>query len=193
MSTRLRVDSTGRQDLERDAILSSDDSPPNTRDRVTGTMKSLQVEILREQDRPALAQMLEDAGDLDLGTVEMYRIRRDLPDIMLVAWVDDSLVGMFNASYKADLHGIPAFESFGLPRRPHAFMDRIHVHPAVRRANVGRALVDAFTRMASDRACTFAGGHVDATSDPTDRIEFFERLGFEIRGNPSAFTVGLLL
>ncbi|MGV1005691.1 MAG: GNAT family N-acetyltransferase [Candidatus Nanopelagicales bacterium] len=151
------------------------------------------VEILREQDRPALIHMLEDAGDLDPSTIGMYRIRRAMPDVMLVAWVDGNLVGMFNTSCKADFHGMPDFESFDLPPRPHAFMDRIHVHPAVRRGRVGQALVDAFIRTANDHACTFAGGHVDATSDPTGRIEFFERLGFEVHGHPPAFTVGMLL
>lgn len=151
------------------------------------------VEILKEQDRPALAQMLEDAGDLDPGTIAMYRIRRALSDVMLVAWVDDDLIGMLNASYSADFHGMPDFESFDLPRRPHAFMDRIHVHPAVRRSGVGQALIDAFIRTAKDHTCTFAGGLVDANSDPTGRIEFFERLGFEVHGHPPSFTAGMLL
>jgi GNAT superfamily N-acetyltransferase len=156
-------------------------------------MYQAHVEVLQEQDRPALVHMLEDAGDLDPGTIGMYRIRRALPDVMLVAWVDNNLVGMFNASYSADFHTMPAFESFDLPQRPHAFMDRIHVHPVARRCRVGEALVDAFVQTARDQSCTFAGGHVDATSDPTGRIEFFTRLGFEVCGNPQAFTAGMRL
>lgn len=156
-------------------------------------MHSPNVEILREQDRPALVQMLEDAGDAALATAGMYRIRRAMPDVMIVAWIEDTLVGMLNASYSADFQGMRAFETFNLPRRPHAFLDRIHVHPAARRGRVGEALISTFIGMASDRACTFAGGHVDATSDATGRIAFFRKVGFEIHGNPPTFTLGLLL
>lgn len=164
-----------------------------TTDGATQDMYLPRIETLREHDRPALIHMLEDAGDLGPGTIGMYRTRRAIADAMLVAWVDGSLVGMLNVSYNADFYGMPDFEPFDLPRRPHAFMDRIHVHPAIRRRRVGQALVDAFTLRASDHACTFAGGHLDATSDPAGRIEFFERLGFEIHGHPPAFTAGMRL
>jgi GNAT superfamily N-acetyltransferase len=156
-------------------------------------MNSPRIEILNEQERPELVRMLEDSGDLDLRTVDLYRIGRAMSDVTLVAWVDGSVVGMLNASYNADFRGMPPFELFDLPRRPHAFLDRIHVHPAGRRARIGRELVDAFVLKAEEHACTFAGGHIDATSDPTVRIEFFEGLGFEIRGNPAALTAGLVL
>lgn len=151
-------------------------------------MKTLRIEVLAERDRPALVQMLSTAGDFD-GPIEMYRNRPALPDTVLVAWRGQQLVGMSNANYKASLGDKPDFEPFNLSRGPHAFLDRTYVSPAARRQGIGRALIDASIRLAREGGCTFAGGFIDAGSDPTVRLQFFQDVGFhlfECRGNTAA-------
>jgi len=156
-------------------------------------MNAPRIGILNEEDRPALVRMLEDTSELDLRAIDQYRILRIPTDVTHVAWVNGAVVGMLNASYVADFSGMRSFESFDLPLPPHAFLDRIHVHPVWRRAEVGGALLGAFVQKAKGRACTFAGGHIDATSDPTVRVKFFETFGFEVRGDRASSTAGLLL
>jgi GNAT superfamily N-acetyltransferase len=75
-----------------------------------------------------------------------------------------------------------AFESYELPVAPHAFLDRIHVHSAERRAGVGGALVAAYGAEAAERGCTFVAGTIDVSSDPAARIRFFKQCGFRVVG-----------
>ena len=78
-------------------------------------MNTPRIEIMREEHRAALVQMLDSAGDLNSSAVDLYRRSRAMPDEVLVAWSNESLIGMLNASYNADLRGKPPFD---LPGRP---------------------------------------------------------------------------
>lgn len=155
-------------------------------------MATPMIEVLDEQDRHVLIGMLSAAVDFS-GPIDAYRSRTALPDTLLVAWVDQRLVGMSNANYAASLGDKRDFDPFGPPSGPHAFLDRIYVAASARQQGVGRALLEASIQMARDNGCNFAGGFIDARSDPTGRVRFFQKTGFQVRDQPGEMTIGMLL
>ncbi len=98
-----------------------------------------------------------------------------------VARHGEQLDGMLGGTFDADLAATGVFDAFELPPAPHAFLDRIHVREPVRGQGVGRALVEAYAIEALERECTFVGGSIELSSEPTARRAFFDRLGFTIR------------
>ena len=70
------------------------------------------------------------------------------------------------------------FGYFDLPRGPHAFLSRLHVHEDYRYRGVARLLVEDFAYEAESRRCTFIAGTLDHRSDPAGRRAAFEKLGF---------------
>jgi GNAT superfamily N-acetyltransferase len=99
-----------------------------------------------------------------------------------VALRGDAIEGMLTGSFDSNVAESGAFESYELPVAPHAFLDRIHVHSAVRHAGVGGALISAYAAEAAERGCTFVAGTIDVRSDPTARTMFFEQCGFRVVG-----------
>lgn len=126
--------------------------------------------------------MLEDSGDFPQNLVYLYR-RTASRYVTLVAWREGEISGVLTGSFDSDFTSNSAFDAFELPRRPHAFLDRIHVRDSARSRGVGRALLEAYASEASERGCTFIGGSIDLSSDPKLRRRFFVRSGFTIRAH----------
>lgn len=124
--------------------------------------------------------MLESSADFPSDALDSYR-RPGGRYETFVAWRGDAIVGMVTGSYDSDLRESGAFDSFDLPRAPHAFLVRVHVHDDARGSGVGRALITQYVEVAMSRGCTFVGGQIDLSSESTERRVFFERLGFSIR------------
>lgn len=141
----------------------------------------MRVELIQQEDRPALCQMLEDSDDFPRDLVRLYR--RAGSYATFVAWRGCEIVGMLSGSLDSDFAGNPAFDSFELPAAPHAFLDRVHVRGSVRRTGVGRALIEAYAIEAAAHGCTFIAGSIDLSSDARARRTFFEDLSFEIRAH----------
>jgi GNAT superfamily N-acetyltransferase len=135
---------------------------------------------MTESDRPALCRMLEGSDDVPQQLLGYYR-RGGGRYETLVAWSGAEVVGMLTGSFDSDFFEGGAFDSFDLRTAPHAFLDRVHVHESARGAGVGRALIVTYAVEAVARGCTFIGGSVDLSSDPTARRTFFTRMGFSIR------------
>jgi GNAT superfamily N-acetyltransferase len=151
-------------------------------DRVWSTQEvdTLRVGLLQETGRPALCRMLEDSEDFPQQLLHLYRRGRSRY-VTFVASCGNEIEGVLTGSFDSDFGEGSAFHSFELPPAPHAFLDRIHVRGSARGAGVGRALIETYAEEASARGCTFIGGSVDLSSEPTARRVFFERLGFSIR------------
>lgn len=148
----------------------------------TCRVNEVRVEFLREIDRPALCQMLEQSESFPRHQLLGYQRPRRLSSVnTLVAWRGDVIVGMLTGSFDSNLEESGAFDSFEPPPAPHAFLVRLHVHESARGNGVGRALVETYATEAQACGCTFIGGSIDRSSDPTYRRAFFERLGFAIR------------
>jgi GNAT superfamily N-acetyltransferase len=137
------------------------------------------VEILVEADRTNLCGMLAESSDFPYHLLDLYRRGRNR-DVTFVAWREGKIDGVLTGSFDLDLTGIEDFDSFDLPPGPHAFLDRVHVRDSSRGLGVGSVLTDRFAREAAERDCSFIGGSIDRSSDPTTRRVFFERLGFSI-------------
>jgi GNAT superfamily N-acetyltransferase len=135
---------------------------------------------MQEADRPALCRMLEeDSDDFPPQLLYLYQRARS-PYPTFIARRGGRIDGLLDGSFNLDLADGDAFGAFDLPPEPHAFLTRIQVRrPA--RDGVGRALIEAYANAASARGCTFIGGSIDLSSDPTGRIAFFEAVGFTIR------------
>ncbi|GIJ36625.1 GNAT family N-acetyltransferase [Micromonospora sediminimaris] len=146
-----------------------------------GRVETLRVEFLEEADRPAMCRMLEDSGDVALNVLLRYRRPSSLYTTF-VAVRGDAIEGMLTGSFDSNVAESGAFESYELPVAPHAFLDRIYVHSAVRHAGVGGALIAAYAAEAAERGCTFVAGTIDVSSDPAARIMFFKRCGFHVVG-----------
>lgn len=144
-------------------------------------MDSLRIEFLEEADRPAMCRTLEDSGDVALDVLLRHRRPSSLYTTF-VAVRGDAIEGMLTGSFDSNVAESGAFESYELPVAPHAFLDRIHVHSAVRHAGVGGALISAYAAEAAERGCTFIAGTIDVSSDPTARIMFFKQCGFRVVG-----------
>jgi GNAT superfamily N-acetyltransferase len=160
----------------------SDPQPRGERRVVlNGRMVTLRVEFLEEVDRPAMCRMLEDSGDVALDVLLRYRHPSSLY-MTFVAVRGDAIEGMLTGSFDSNVAESGAFESYELPVAPHAFLDRIHVHSAVRHTGVGGALIAAYAAEAAERGCTFVGGTIDVSSDPAARVLFFKRCDFRVVG-----------
>jgi GNAT superfamily N-acetyltransferase len=144
------------------------------------TVDTVEVAFMTESDRPALCRMLEGSDDFPQQLLGYYR-RGGGRYGTLVAWSGAKVVGMLTGSFDSDFFESGAFDSFDLRTAPHAFLDRVHVHESARGAGVGRALIVTYAMETVARGCTFIGGSVDLSSDPTARRTFFTRLGFSIR------------
>ncbi len=141
------------------------------------------VRPLAEEDRPALCRMLLESTDFPQQLVYLYQRRGGLSrSETFVAWRGPAVVGMLTGSFDSDFHESEAFDSFHLPPAPHAFLDRLHVRASNRGEGIGRALMRHYIAEAAARRCTFIGGSLDVSSDPTSRRAFFERLGLPVRG-----------
>jgi len=126
--------------------------------------------------------MLLESSDFPQELVYLYQ-RRGGPCRYetFVAWHGHDLVGMLTGSFDSNFHESGAFDSFDLPPAPHAFLDRLHVLASSRGEGIGRALLRHYAAEAAARRCTFIGGSLDLSSDPTGRRAFFERLGLPVR------------
>lgn len=88
---------------------------------------------------------------------------------------------MLSGGFDSDLAQGGGFDSFDLPSPPQAFLDRMHVHEDFRGIGVGALLLRAYVEEALRRRCTFVGGQLDLSSDPTLRRRYFEARGFSVR------------
>lgn len=140
------------------------------------------MEVLLSVDLPALYRMLEDSDDFPQNLLYLYR-RGGTAHPAFVAWRGNAVEGFLSGSFDADFRGERAFDSFELPTPPHAFLERVHVHPRARNRGVGRALIEEYAAAAVRRGCTFIGGSIDLSSEPTLRRIFFENLGFVVEGH----------
>lgn len=124
--------------------------------------------------------MLEKSDDFPQQLLYLYR-RRSNHYGTFVAWRGDKIDGVLTGSFDSDLAESGAFDSFELPPAPHAFLERIHVRESARGVGIGRALIEMYVNEASARGCSFIGGSIDLSSEPTARKAFFEGLGFAVR------------
>lgn len=145
----------------------------------TWKVAAARVEFFQEADRPALCRMLENSDDFPQHLLYLYR-RAGSRYATFVARHGDKIDGMLGGSFDADFTENRDFDTFDLPPEPHALLDRIHVRRPARSLGVGRALMAAYVNEVSARGCTFIGGSIDLSSEPTARRAFFERLGFAI-------------
>lgn len=127
--------------------------------------------------------MLLESSDFPQELVYLYQ-RRGGPSRYetFAAWHGRDAVGMLTGSFDSDFHESGAFDSFDLPPAPHAYLDRIHVLASSRGAGIGRDLLQHYVAEAAARRCTFIGGSLDLSTDPTGRRAFFELLGLPVRG-----------
>jgi GNAT superfamily N-acetyltransferase len=140
----------------------------------------IRVDILSEADRPLLLQMLRSSWDYPDTALDLYR-RPSSRTTVFVAWSDHEVVGMLSGGFDSDLAQGGGFDSFDLPPPPQALLDRIHVHENFRRTGVGTLLLRTYVEEATRRRCTFVGGQLDLSSDPTQRRRYFESRGFSVR------------
>ncbi|WP_406071250.1 GNAT family N-acetyltransferase [Micromonospora sp. NBC_01638] len=140
------------------------------------------MEPLQETDRPALCRMLEESDDFPQRLLYLYRRRRSNHYWTFIAWRGDKVDGVLTGSFDSDFAEGGAFDSFELPPAPHAFLERVHVRESARAMGVGRALIEMYANEASARGCSFIGGSIDLSSEPTARKAFFEGLGFAVSG-----------
>lgn len=140
------------------------------------------MRLVAEHDRPALCRMLEESNDFPQHLLYLYK-RSGGPSRChtFAAWRDGKIAGMLTGSFDSDFFESGAFDSFELLPAPHALLDRVHVRASARGAGIGRALIQHYATEAAARRCTFIGGSLDLSSDPTGRRAFFERLGFSVR------------
>ncbi|WP_166391771.1 GNAT family N-acetyltransferase [Nocardioides ochotonae] len=138
------------------------------------------INLLSEADRPLLLEMLHSSSDYPDTAVGLYR-RPSSRTKIFVAWSDGELVGMLSGGFDSDLAQGGGFDSFDLPPPPQAFLDRMHVHEDFREYGVGTRLLQAYVEEAIRRRCTFVGGQLDLSSDPTQRRRYFEERGFTVR------------
>jgi len=124
--------------------------------------------------------MLEESEDFPQNLLHLYRRGRFSPYRTFVAWRGDAIAGVLTGSFNADFAEDRNFDSFELPPEPHAFLERVHVRESARGLGVGRALIEMYANEASARGCSFIGGSIDLSSDPTARKAFFGGLGFEV-------------
>lgn len=144
-------------------------------------MDAFRIEFLEEGDRPAMCRMLEDSGDVAFDVLSRYRRPSSLYTTF-VAVRGGAIEGMLTGSFDSNVAESGAFESYELPAAPHAFLDRIQVHSAVRHAGVGSALIAAYAEQAAERGCTFVAGTINVSSEPKARIMFFKQCGFRVVG-----------
>jgi GNAT superfamily N-acetyltransferase len=146
------------------------------------TVDTTEVRLIVEQDRPALCRMLEESDDFPQELLYLYRRNVRLgPYLTFVALRDYDVVGMLTGSFDSDFFETRAFDPFELPPAPHAFIERVHVRAPARGSGIGRALIQHYATEGAARGCTFVGGSLDLSSDPSGRRTFFERLGFSVR------------
>lgn len=136
--------------------------------------------MLTEADRPLLLEMLRSSLDYPDTALHLYR-RPSSRTTVFVAWSDDGMVGMLSGGFDSDLAQGGGFDSFDLPPPPQAFLDRLHVHEDFRGAGVGTLLLRTYVEEAMRRRCTFVGGQLDLSSNPTQRRQYFEARGFSVR------------
>jgi GNAT superfamily N-acetyltransferase len=145
-------------------------------------VNTFEIGPLAERDRPALCRMLTGSEDFPQNLVYLYRRSGGSGHYRtFAAWRDGEIVGVLSGSFSSDFVESGAFNSFELPPAPHAFLDRVHVHESARDVGTGRALIHHYAARAAAHGCTFIGGSLDLSSDPTGRRAFFERLGFSVR------------
>lgn len=140
------------------------------------------VALLTRENREDLCGMLRSCDDFPQELLYLYE--RDLGtgrDETFVAYRAGEVVGMLSGTFDSDFHESGAFEPFDPPPAPHAFLDRVHIAPRYRRLGIGRRLIKFYADEAAALGCTFIGGSLDLSSDPTERRAFFEQLGFTVR------------
>lgn len=126
--------------------------------------------------------MLEESDDFPQQLLHLYRRNRSTPYWTFIAWRGGKVDGVLTGSFDSDFTEGGNFDSFELPPAPHAFLERIHVRESARGVGIGRALIEIYANEASTRGCSFIGGSVDVSSDPTVRKAFFKGLGFTVHG-----------
>jgi len=123
------------------------------------------VELLR---LGALGQDGEDASDPDPYVAALAEIESTPGSDVLVAVVDDEVVGMCQLIVMRHLHNRGG---------RCAELESVHVHPDLRDRGIGTRLVTEAVRTARDAGCY----RVQLTSNRrrTDAHRFYERVGFQ--------------